>query len=128
PLDTRLYSLYGQRGSTASTHTIFFFNATTHPEIFTLSLHDALPIFACLRTAPTSISFSMSIRKILTFRSPRDSPATASSSAASSDRKSTRLNSSHVAISYAVFCLKKKNKNRPNYLTLFNHSCQQPNC
>src|SRR5690606_41480196 len=91
-----------------------FFSHRATPLIYTLSLHDALPIFwawvyqpqygrgspvsgsvpaspAGIRQPPTSISFGyfgISIR----------------------DRKSTRLNSSHVKISYAVFCLKKKNQ------------------
>src|SRR5471032_1730676 len=71
----------------------FFFNDTATTEIYTLSLHDALPIWA----APQS--------------SLRHSPSTASVASApvgNLDRKSTRLNSSHITISYAVFCLKKK--------------------
>src|SRR6266700_5555519 len=73
----------------------FFFNDTATTEIYTLSLHDALPIFAAawLRTRHTG-----GIGRTL---------------AGNKDRKSTRLNSSHVKISYAVFCLKKKqNKSR----------------
>src|SRR5687768_18097464 len=75
---------------------LFFFNDTATTEIYTLSLHDALPISP--RTAP-------SFRAAL----PSASPV---SLAACRDRKSTRLNSSHGYISYAVFCLKKKNKQR----------------
>src|SRR6266542_4619377 len=70
----------------------FFFNDTATTEIYTLSLHDALPI-------PTSTRAS-SVRSwphSRTCRSLRD-------------RKSTRLNSSHGSISYAVFCLQKKKK------------------
>src|SRR5207253_7171118 len=67
-----------------------------------LSLHDALPIW---RTAPPA-------RSIVNLRRPSSRPATKFSTAViaglEEDRKSTRLNSSHVAISYAVFCLKKK--------------------
>src|SRR6266704_4923138 len=70
----------------------FFFNDTATTEIYTLSLHDALPI--CLRQA------SAPCRCI----------GSGCRRAHESDRKSTRLNSSHVSISYAVFCLKKKNK------------------
>src|SRR2546429_4251425 len=72
----------------------FFFNDTATTEIYTLSLHDALPIStgACAPSRST----------------PRRWPTTASSS----DRKSTRLNSSHGYISYAVFCLKKKKTTR----------------
>src|SRR3982751_1522223 len=70
----------------------FFFNDTATTEIYTLSLHDALPIWPC---------------------SPRWELANGgiSRSSATADRKSTRLNSSHDQISYAVFCLKKKTKN-----------------
>src|SRR5436189_5612260 len=80
----------------------FFFNATATTEIYTLSLHDALPIYSAptvaetctvSETEPTSIVMSI-VR----------------------DRKSTRLNSSHRCISYAVFCLKKKT-NRGSSLT-----------
>src|SRR2546427_13291563 len=79
----------------------FFFNDTATTEIYTLSLHDALPISndkplsgevllgRCVQGAfAPSIDFSASVI---------------------GDRKSTRLNSSHSQISYAVFCLKKKN-------------------
>src|SRR6266511_628086 len=70
----------------------FFFNDTATPEIYTLSLHDALPI------SPRAWS-----------RTPAwPRPAPAGTSAPRGDRKSTRLNSSHVKSSYAVFCLKKK--------------------
>src|SRR5690349_23984030 len=72
----------------------FFFNDTATTEIYTLSLHDALPILAAgdlLLLLTDGIEESMS---------PDDSLL--------GDRKSTRLNSSHVEISYAVFCLKKK--------------------
>src|SRR5437667_1447101 len=72
----------------------FFFNDTATTEIYTLSLHDALPI----SSAPTSWC-------------PSSSPRSAWR-AASRDRKSTRLNSSYITISYAVFCLKKKKKDR----------------
>src|SRR5439155_22584054 len=80
----------------------FFFNNTTTTKIYTLSLHDALPISptcSCRSIFPTSTSF-WRVR----------SSASASRSCTTSDRKSTRLNSSHVAISYAVSCLKKKRR------------------
>src|SRR3712207_7338946 len=93
----------------------FFFNDTATTEIYTLSLHDALPIcLACAvqdrapvvphperahRTKQRSL-------RITVRRTPRALPLKAR------DRKSTRLNSSHANISYAVFCLKKKNKFR----------------
>src|SRR5437660_11838167 len=77
----------------------FFIKHPATPEIYTLSLHDALPILAstAMRVADGTAS-----RNSSTYL-----PATPS---ALKDRKSTRLNSSHVAISYAVFCLKKKNR------------------
>src|SRR5437870_13789671 len=80
----------------------FFFNDTATTEIYTLSLHDALPI---------SYLFTPSAKAVRP-REPRPShwPLT-------SDRKSTRLNSSHVAISYAVFCLKKKKKKKKQITT-----------
>src|SRR5207249_7224097 len=86
------------------------FHAPPPPQLYPLSLHDALPISkrstaaTCSCTIPTILSVpasSASSPRRLTIRtSPRSS---------SRDRKSTRLNSSHVSISYAVFCLKKKN-------------------
>src|SRR5206468_13088116 len=95
----------------------------THPaatDIYTLSLHDALPIcqLTCLRVGPRSTA-----PKIRNVTPPSSAPISSFSREASSDscgtrppkmapardRKSTRLNSSHDQISYAVFCLKKKN-------------------
>src|SRR5256885_13164826 len=84
----------------------FFFNDTATTEIYTLSLHDALPIFGARRRAlsvPTAPASSWCDP------SDCDLPEPASRvSYASGDRKSTRLNSSHLVISYAVFCLKTK--------------------
>src|SRR6266498_5540055 len=65
----------------------FFFNDTATTEIYTLSLHDALPIRPAARPSSASGQRWTGCCK-------------------ESDRKSTRLNSSHVRISYAVFCLK----------------------
>src|SRR2546426_5435234 len=81
----------------------FFFNDTATTEIYTLSLHDALPISSCRGrgSAPSSCRRSR--------RPPRrTSPGAGYRRRARRDRKSTRLNSSHLVISYAVFCLKKK--------------------
>src|SRR2546427_9380273 len=88
----------------------FFFNDTATTEIYTLSLHDALPIcLECQRPAPTrrgSRSIASKPRgsasRLLGRPSARYDPR------CGRDRKSTRLNSSHSQISYAVFCLKKK--------------------
>src|SRR5438552_7485706 len=82
----------------------FFFNDTATTEIYTLSLHDALPILAIpkrigmrqITAAQTHAAASMRPRFV-------------------GDRKSTRLNSSHQIISYAVFCLKKKKKKKKKY-------------
>src|SRR5690349_23961005 len=79
----------------------FFFNDTATTEIYTLSLHDALPIWA-----PTASPIAPRSGPRLARELVRD----AEPPAAVRDRKSTRLNSSHVEISYAVFCLKKKKK------------------
>src|SRR5437870_6465226 len=73
---------------------LFFFNDPATTEIYTLSLHDALPI--CDDDIATVHGQAKTAQQIL--------------AEANEDRKSTRLNSSHVAISYAVFCLKKKKK------------------
>src|SRR5256885_17111500 len=82
----------------------FFFNDTATTEIYTLSLHDALPIYVNVGKPCCAVQqgrcndqehdeFHCCIVPLVIWR----------------DRKSTRLNSSHLVISYAVFCLKKKN-------------------
>src|SRR5438270_3240689 len=76
----------------------FFFNDTATTEIYTLSLHDALPI-SLNGEGPLTPNFSFS-----------HPPTPRQWRQAKIDRKSTRLNSSHSQISYAVFCLKKKKK------------------
>src|SRR5438445_7614578 len=73
---------------------IFFFNDTAPTEIYTLSLHDALPICA---EGGGSAGVGMDVGPL-------------GVNVLRADRKSTRLNSSHANISYAVFCLKKKNR------------------
>src|SRR2546426_2413252 len=86
---------------------LFFFNDTATTEIYTLSLHDALPI--CPR-GPTASRRGASAHTGARDRRRTGRVNTRSSRSARRDRKSTRLNSSHLVISYAVFCLKKKNK------------------
>src|SRR2546427_8418386 len=76
----------------------FFFNDTATTEIYTLSLHDALPI-SDTKLAVAIVSIPHFVGTLVRFVRLRR------------DRKSTRLNSSHSQISYAVFCLKKKKKN-----------------
>src|SRR2546427_12252706 len=77
---------------------LFFFNDTATTEIYTLSLHDALPI------SPRDQARAHDRRRDLDLPSVPD----ALGGHQARDRKSTRLNSSHSQISYAVFCLKKK--------------------
>src|SRR5256886_10832409 len=84
----------------------FFFNDTATTEIYTLSLHDALPI------SLPGAGAVMAPRLLAAFGSQRERYQNAvEMQTFSGDRKSTRLNSSHSQISYAVFCLKKKKKN-----------------
>src|SRR5947207_14718066 len=80
----------------------FFFNDTATTEIYTLSLHDALPISLNIDLAPTMLGLAgVGVPRSMQGRS-----------LDRGDRKSTRLNSSHTVISYAVFCLKKKKKKK----------------
>src|SRR5436305_9694001 len=83
----------------------FFFSTPAPTELYTLSLHDALPISARhdrpLHQSETHPCGECSLRY----------SAGPHRLTGQADRKSTRLNSSHVRISYAVFCLKKKNQN-----------------
>src|SRR2546422_2198395 len=87
-------------------HCLFFFNDTATTEIYTLSLHDALPILilALAGGAAGALVASWGVH-LLVAAAPPEGPRIADIR----DRKSTRLNSSHGYISYAVFCLKKKN-------------------
>src|SRR5207302_6259582 len=106
-------------------HHNFFSTSSATPHLYTLSLHDALPIFqSCRKTLPVTAPLQKQIARrrrqrrnpptqflprprqhppnvVVAYRRGRQLPP-------SPDRKSTRLNSSHVKISYAVFCLKKK--------------------
>src|SRR3712207_9077046 len=98
-----------------STSLFFFFNDTATTEIYTLSLHDALPILFVVER----VDAGARLRQFLVVedergRMGRDALAGADAQVLvdldAVDRKSTRLNSSHANISYAVFCLKKKKK------------------
>src|SRR3712207_6856444 len=98
---------------------LFFFNDTATTEIYTLALHDALPILGgltgqlrdldrvrpvrLLRTAGRDLRLAARVGVDVPVQDGSRAPATVTA-----DRKSTRLNSSHANISYAVFCLKKK--------------------
>src|SRR5437870_13533306 len=91
----------------------FPFTATATTTIYTLSLHDALPISQTGRAAPPACSRStryLDRRGRLLASIGHEVNVQQSAARHARDRKSTRLNSSHVAISYAVFCLKKKKK------------------
>src|SRR5690242_21815681 len=106
------------RVSLLSSVSFFFFNDTATTEIYTLSLHDALPIWtdrpvpvqgraggrgrrAVHRAVGSARLRGRGAAALVAARHVQPAP----------DRKSTRLNSSHMSISYAVFCLKKKKKN-----------------
>src|SRR5436190_10477280 len=98
--------------STSSSLPLFFFNDTATTEIYTLSLHDALPILV-----RHQVEKSMDhMNELWSCRTPQDFAAVQSDMVRETtiDRKSTRLNSSHTVISYAVFCLKKKKKKKTN--------------
>src|SRR5437763_14916558 len=84
----------------------FFFNVTAPPAIYTLSLHDALPIFLARRPVALSDGHPHGLPRV------RGQQRSDVLQRAVPDRKSTRLNSSHRCISYAVFCLKKKNTSK----------------
>src|SRR2546428_5744999 len=97
----------------------FFFNDTATTEIYTLSLHDALPIYCTYRTISSGVT-AVALPECFLGLLP----------GWGGDRKSTRLNSSHDQISYAVFCLKKKKKKYQQTITLrsHTHTCRQTLC
>src|SRR3712207_8911672 len=105
----------------------FFFNDTATTEIYTLSLHDALPISsfsvkvrprARKRVEKDLTSEVVWATRPISVHSLASMPSSSRNSRRAADRKSTRLNSSHANISYAVFCLKKKKNNTiPHILT-----------
>src|SRR5256885_16089509 len=84
----------------------FFFNDTATTEIYTLSLHDALPISKAICNASMACGQMLMLQPVMT-----------GAAGNAGDRKSTRLNSSHLVISYAVFCLKKKKRVNDLYHT-----------
>src|SRR5688500_20094068 len=85
----------------------FFFHGTATPEIYTLSLHDALPISA-RQLGGADVGEDRGVGRL----EPEGhiQPGGPAGFQRRTDRKSTRLNSSHLVISYAVFCLKKKKR------------------
>src|SRR2546426_9594614 len=99
-LSFSLHILFSLINRSPPSSSFFFFNDTATTEIYTLSLHDALPI---LKRALVACYTLYDRPGLLSYKK---------SHSLCEDRKSTRLNSSHLVISYAVFCLKKKkNKN-----------------
>src|SRR3712207_9186203 len=96
--------LIHQTSTTIVMTLFFFFNDTATTEIYTLSLHDALPIWGKrLADFRRAYKYLQARRQHLRYADYRRLGIPL-------DRKSTRLNSSHANISYAVFCLKKKKK------------------
>src|SRR5947209_11274224 len=98
---------YPLASRTSAFSVIFFFNDPATTEIYTLSLHDALPIY------DDAMQLAHDIRRCRPRRAhavPVARFITGNEASDWKDRKSTRLNSSHANISYAVFCLKKKNQ------------------
>src|SRR5690606_40898505 len=111
---------------TGSVLTCFFFHAPAPPEIYTLSLHDALPISGqvaeVVEVVGVDVGHDRDVRAVpqegaVVLVRLHDEVCTGAVLGVAErtddlDRKSTRLNSSHVKISYAVFCLKKKRQGR----------------
>src|SRR3712207_8843689 len=95
---------------------VFFFNDTATTEIYTLSLHDALPIFTASIILQLLTVVVPSLEKLQKEGEVGQQRITQYTRYLTVDRKSTRLNSSHANISYAVFCLKKKNHNIFSFL------------
>src|SRR2546426_7315311 len=93
----------------------FFFNDTATTEIYTLSLHDALPIWGLglpVVDLPDRQQRGLSETARPGQPASRAFPGRGAAGVSRRDRKSTRLNSSHLVISYAVFCLKKKKQTK----------------
>src|SRR2546422_4411801 len=93
----------------------FFFNDTATTEIYTLSLHDALPISAEPARQCGQVHRSRRSRAARELRRHEPGSCVPALRGGRQDRKSTRLNSSHGYISYAVFCLKKKKEHNENH-------------
>src|SRR5437762_8939313 len=97
----------------------FFFKPPATTEIYTLSLHDALPISGSSQDPPSGAGINRYVSATPVIGRSRRSTTVGSIinyNNNNGDRKSTRLNSSHRCISYAVFCLKKKKKKNKQYI------------
>src|SRR2546426_7006870 len=95
-------------GAPRAQSSFFFFNDTATTEIYTLSLHDALPIY---HAQQLRLRGKRQLADLVQEQRPTRGRL-GWDAVPGRDRKSTRLNSSHLVISYAVFCLKKKKSNR----------------
>src|SRR5206468_11049695 len=104
----------------------FFFNDPATTEIYTLSLHDALPIYGHVSARAHTVDGGVLEHIAVALEGPLDRradvPLVVAVGCGGEDRKSTRLNSSHDQISYAVFCLKKKTTSKQEPM----HSLQRP--
>src|SRR2546426_7176726 len=114
-------SFYLLHALSTSPYPFFFFNDTATTEIYTLSLHDALPILAGRRLQRPRVPQEPDAQRVQTDRRPAQ--AATRPEPEPRDRKSTRLNSSHLVISYAVFCLKKKKIEQNRQFTVRLASC-----
>src|SRR3712207_6940530 len=101
---------------------LFFFNDTATTEIYTLSLHDALPIYERFSGGDARLDLTWEVDDLEAFALAPDGTLVGTLS----DRKSTRLNSSHANISYAVFCLKQKKISFLQSVPFFSYS--SPSC
>src|SRR2546430_4333420 len=101
----------------------FFFNDTATTEIYTLSLHDALPISIEAVQALGRHAHEVHLGAL---GRGGEIPRARVVAGLVEDRKSTRLNSSHSQISYAVFCLKKKKKKKTTTTSIFIHRIAAP--
>src|SRR5690348_18020633 len=109
-------------------HLTLFFHDPSPPQIYTLSLHDALPISWKEPSSVIGVFSSACMSLIRSTASPSATPGARLNESVtagnwpwwltvSGDRKSTRLNSSHPSSSYAVFCLKKKKEDKAHAIT-----------
>src|SRR5699024_11986036 len=107
----RSFSLHPQlplRSYSFGSSQLVYSNGSPPPQLYTRSLHDALPILAITASPMPSLIFSRKNERVIHASAVKTKTMKTVFVLTALDRKSTRLNSSHVSISYAVFCLKKK--------------------
>src|SRR5207302_9387393 len=115
PRTTREYSFTPHNNSPLTS--LFFHTDPPTTEIYTLSLHDALPISDAVTAVTSDVGIRCPEQPQASGNPPKHRKRPVSRMPGA-DRKSTRLNSSHVKISYAVFCLKKKKNKNKRYITI----------